>query len=318
MIKSAIQQKTIGDLLKEKRKERKLTIEQIAEFTKIRVEYLKALEETDYSVFTSEVYVKGFLKNYTKFLGINSEHALALYRRENIVKVPKNDTSFFGKFKDRTTRLVITPNRIIATISAILLIILVIYLSTYIGKVLRKPELKLTTPIEATGEGTFTYTTQGDQVQISGELDTASKVTINGQEVGPANMTNFTKTFTMDTSPTNYMIKAVSPFGRETEMTLTVTKASISNAPVTPVVQEIKTTIDVISDGVTLTVFVDGSLKTDKAYKKNARIEFTALDEIIITANKSSAFTVTINGVKEEYTGKSVTFELNGGQILKN
>jgi len=172
--------------------------------------------------------------------------------------------------------------------------------------------------MEAFGEGNFTYTTQGDQVQISGEIDTASKVTINGQEVSPANVTSFTKTFTMDTSPTNYIVKAVSPFGRETEMTLTVTKASVSTVQTTPAVTAIKAVIDVTADGTTLTVFVDGALQTDKAYKKNARIEFTALDEIMITANKASAFTVMINGVKEEYTGKSVTFELNGGQILKN
>ena len=66
MIKSSFQLKTIGNLLKERRQERNLTLKQISEATKIRSEYLEALEKGDYSVFPSEVYIKGFLKNYAK------------------------------------------------------------------------------------------------------------------------------------------------------------------------------------------------------------------------------------------------------------
>ena len=86
MIKTSFQLRTIGALLKERRKERKLTLGQISEITKIRSEYLKALEESNYDSFPSEVYLKGFLKNYAKFLGINTERALAMYRRERDFK----------------------------------------------------------------------------------------------------------------------------------------------------------------------------------------------------------------------------------------
>jgi cytoskeletal protein RodZ len=318
MIKTAIQQKRIGDLLKEKRKERNLTIEQIAEITKIRAEYLRALEESDYKNFPSEVYLKGFLKNYAKYLGINSDQTLALYRRDNIITTKKEKKEVFGKFKDRLSKIVITPNRIILLLVIILIVGVAIYLSTYIGKVLKKPVITMTSPFDISAEGEYTYNTTKENIELIGTIDVNSKILINGEEVGPATTTSFNKSFILPDTSNKIVIKALSPFGRESQITITVNKNN-GEVIISPSdkVSQIKATITILLDNTALTVMTDGSIKIDKTYMKNKVLEFTATDEITVTTNKNSSVSININGIEEKVDGKTVTFELIGGKILK-
>lgn len=318
MIKSAIQQQTIGSLLRNKRTEKGLTIEHISEITKIRSEYLSALENSLYSTFPSEVYLKGFLKNYAKFLGISPDHALALYRRENIIKVTKKKYHLVEKIKEKTAKITITPNKVIAVITGILLIALLIYLSTYFGAVLKKPVMTITLPLSITSEGEFSYTTSEDSVEIAGQLESNANVTINGQDVSPATVKSFTKTFPITGESSKFVIKATSPFGRETIITINVSKvAPTDQNNSTPGVTAINASIEVLSNSTSLTVFVDGALKIDKIYDKGTVLELSALEEIVVTTNRANSLTLTINGVQENLSGTTVTYELSNGRILK-
>ncbi len=68
---------TIGQRLKRAREYRHLTLEKAAEVTRIRLQYLQALEADDFSVMPSPVQARGFLRNYADYLGVNLEQALA-------------------------------------------------------------------------------------------------------------------------------------------------------------------------------------------------------------------------------------------------
>ena len=74
--------KTIGDRLKEKRLELGYSIEKVSNELKIRPEFIKALESDNYSVFSSDLYAKGFIKNYSKYLELDPENFSAVYRRD--------------------------------------------------------------------------------------------------------------------------------------------------------------------------------------------------------------------------------------------
>lgn len=63
--------KDIGRQLKAKREELGLTVEQVQAETKIRRKYLEALETGAVEVIPGEVYVKGFLRFYANFLGLD-------------------------------------------------------------------------------------------------------------------------------------------------------------------------------------------------------------------------------------------------------
>jgi len=60
----------IGAILKKERESKKITLEQVEEATKIRRKYLEAIENEKFEVLPGEVYVKGFVAAYLKYLGI--------------------------------------------------------------------------------------------------------------------------------------------------------------------------------------------------------------------------------------------------------
>lgn len=70
---------TLGDVLREARSRRALTLGQVEEATKIRKKYLQALEEEDYAALPAPVYARGFLQAYAECLGIDPAFALNLY-----------------------------------------------------------------------------------------------------------------------------------------------------------------------------------------------------------------------------------------------
>jgi cytoskeletal protein RodZ len=72
----------LGDLLKERRLEHKWTLEEVAEQTRIRQEFLEALEEGDYGALPSDVQTRGFIRTYGLVLRLDPEELLSLYRRD--------------------------------------------------------------------------------------------------------------------------------------------------------------------------------------------------------------------------------------------
>jgi cytoskeletal protein RodZ len=61
----------IGATLREARERRQLTWEQVEAETKIRAKYLRALEEEEFDSLPSGTYVRGFLRAYASYLGLD-------------------------------------------------------------------------------------------------------------------------------------------------------------------------------------------------------------------------------------------------------
>ncbi|HCJ66074.1 MAG TPA: hypothetical protein DHV62_01790 [Elusimicrobia bacterium] len=72
-------EKSIGQILKEARGKRKITLEDVHKKTRISIKYILALEEDHPNNFPGEAYFLGFLRNYAKFLGLNSEELVEKY-----------------------------------------------------------------------------------------------------------------------------------------------------------------------------------------------------------------------------------------------
>jgi len=71
----------IGRILKEAREARGLTLEEVDENIKIRTKYLQAMEEEQFELLPGgPVYVRGFLKNYGRFLELDVEGLLGAYQ----------------------------------------------------------------------------------------------------------------------------------------------------------------------------------------------------------------------------------------------
>jgi len=73
---------TVGDQLRRAREARNLTVEQVAEITKIRTDHVRALEEGNYDVFSAPVYIKGFVRTYSTLLKENVPATMAALEAE--------------------------------------------------------------------------------------------------------------------------------------------------------------------------------------------------------------------------------------------
>lgn len=63
----------IGEILKKAREAKGITLEEVAEATKIRRKYLEAIEQDEFQVLPGEVYARGFVTAYLKYLDIKDQ-----------------------------------------------------------------------------------------------------------------------------------------------------------------------------------------------------------------------------------------------------
>ncbi len=70
----------IGSTLRETRVRRKTTLQQAEDDTKIRAKYIQAMENDDFDLMPSPAYVKGFLRTYCEYLGLDANVILDEYR----------------------------------------------------------------------------------------------------------------------------------------------------------------------------------------------------------------------------------------------
>src|SRR5207237_9986237 len=57
--------------LRQAREQRKISVHQVAEATKIKTDHIRALESGQYQVFAAAVYIRGFVRTYATLLGLN-------------------------------------------------------------------------------------------------------------------------------------------------------------------------------------------------------------------------------------------------------
>jgi cytoskeletal protein RodZ len=94
---------SIGAKLKRIRLEKGLSFEEAHKKTKIHVDVLKALEE-DGILNLSPIYIKGFLRIYCEFLGLNPKEFLSNYQ-----EAPSSKVSFSERKEDSTLSYFKTP-----------------------------------------------------------------------------------------------------------------------------------------------------------------------------------------------------------------
>lgn len=77
-----------GEILKEAREAKNLDFDIVARETSINKSFIQGLEQEDDSAFPGEPYMLGFLRNYSDYLGTNTENLLQLYRNKKLQESP--------------------------------------------------------------------------------------------------------------------------------------------------------------------------------------------------------------------------------------
>lgn len=83
---------SIGSLLKEARVARDLSLNDVSDKTKINLNILKQLENDDLTSLPNKTYVKGFVKNYARTLGVDINEALDELENTYQINEPISET----------------------------------------------------------------------------------------------------------------------------------------------------------------------------------------------------------------------------------
>ena len=124
--------KEIGKFLRERREAKGISLIEVEKDLKIRKKYLQALEDGNFSIIPGKAYIVGYLRNYSKYLGIEEEDI------DNIIQTYKNvekeksilqdvkEENVFIKKKDKSIlfdkKRVVSPYKYVYLISFILII----------------------------------------------------------------------------------------------------------------------------------------------------------------------------------------------------
>jgi cytoskeletal protein RodZ len=68
---------TVAEQLRAAREAGKLTVQQVADATKIRTDYIRALEDGNFNVFSAPIYIRGSVKNYATMLRLDAPQIMA-------------------------------------------------------------------------------------------------------------------------------------------------------------------------------------------------------------------------------------------------
>lgn len=203
--------RTVGNVLKETREKKFYTLDEIEKATKIRKELLEALEAGQYLKLPPPTFIQGFIKNYGKFLGLNTEKLLAIFRRE--FSEGKNPPRILESFSNPVDKkgFRITPSRVLVSVTLALVIIFFVYLWFQYRFLVGSPFLEVDQPADQ-------FNAISSEIIISGRTDPEAKVSINNQEIQVEKNGQFSQQIKITDNVNNIVIIATSKSGKQTKI----------------------------------------------------------------------------------------------------
>lgn len=202
--------KTIGQEFAEERKKQGKTIQDVSKATKIKEEFLFAIEKGDFKALPSPTYSYGFVRNYAKYLGLPVEKSLAIYRREYDVK--KNVEVLPRGFSN--PKEYVPPRfrlgRTIVLISLLFLVTAGFLVFQYRAAVFN-PGLKIENPKENQQVNAL-------QVNVKGKTDPSATLTIESKEVPINSDGTFQKSVTVFPGEDVISFRVENKYGRVTTL----------------------------------------------------------------------------------------------------
>lgn len=202
--------KTASEVIKEVRLRKKISLSKVEDETKIKKEFLQALEEEDWSKLPEFPVLTGFVKNIAAFLGINQNRLIAMLRRDYPPKKlninPKPDVS---------EKFVWTPKLTFYVLTATIVVFILGYLVFQYSRFVRPPALLITVPEEG-------MVVKDPQVKIIGRTDPDTAVKVNNQPIFVNEDGTFSAEIAIYQGTTEVVIVATSRTGKESLIRRTI------------------------------------------------------------------------------------------------
>lgn len=198
---------TVGKLLQKTRNEQGITLVQAEKHTRVRRRYLSAIEDEDWKLFTSQVYIAGVIRSYSSYLGLDPEKAMAYFRRD----YEKKEHTTFKKKLPRLQFLPETQKLVIGAFSVIILFF-VFYFGYQINLYLSPPKITIIAPEKHSFRNV-------EKITIVGLTQSESVVTIFGEELFPNELGIFEYDYPLQKGTNTLEIKIKGANGKVTNHT---------------------------------------------------------------------------------------------------
>lgn len=179
-------QQLLGRTLMEKRELKGIPISRAARDLLIKKEQLESLEAGDWEDLPEPPFVRGFIKNYGDYLGLDTGRLLALYRREYDASKHPSANLKGRKLK----RFVITPTSMVTITSIFVVVLFIIYLIIQYLSIVSSPKLDVFAPPADT-------TTSAPVIRIDGKTEPGATVAVNGDFAPVDSQGNFQYQYTL-------------------------------------------------------------------------------------------------------------------------
>ncbi len=201
--------KKVGDILRAERLRQGLTIDDLSQMTKIRRDYLEALEEGRYQQLPNHVYTRGFVLACARALRMNPDRVLPFYRREykdapeiKPTKIPQPISA--DQFQ-------LTPGKVFVILTSIVITGFLVFLFLQYRSFAGVPVLIVDSPVDQTR-------VSSKQVEVVGKTDPSAQVVVNGEEVEVGLDGTFRLVYDLDLGINEILITAENSLGKQNQI----------------------------------------------------------------------------------------------------
>lgn len=206
--------KTVGQILHAARLRRKVDLEDVARITKIRSVFLGRIESDDYRSLPSGIVARGFIRNYSEFLGLDPDHVLAVFRRD-FVENPAGQIVPRGIADPVSRPAFWTPKTTVIAAVALIFTLFGTYLFYQYRQLTGPPDLVLTSPLPDAEISAPT-------VEIVGRTDPEATLVVNDQPIILEKGGAFSLRLPLNSGPNLISVTATSKSGKKSIITRTV------------------------------------------------------------------------------------------------
>lgn len=220
-----IQSLTLGEKMRRARSEKRIGLPEIAKNTKIQLEYLEYLESGNYNGLPADVYVRGFLKSFADYLGINEDYLIKSFNKEKSIQQNiagnNNDKEKKKVNNINLSRIAVTPKIISIFFISLFFIMLSFYLFKNLNNFVSNPELLIMNPA---ADSVINDT----KVLVKGKTDVGNDLFINNQQVLVDDDGIFSENIVLREGKNVIMVKSINQFNKEVIESISV-EAHYSN-----------------------------------------------------------------------------------------
>ena len=95
---------SIGRVLQQGREQQGRTLKEVSDAVNIKEDYLDALEKEDFDVIPGAVFVKGFIRTYAEYLGLDGAGLVTAYKEEVLARKPRPEVRPVAQSPERAGR----------------------------------------------------------------------------------------------------------------------------------------------------------------------------------------------------------------------